>query len=89
MKNNSPTGTSNGLMSCLVNLSFTIIGCFLLFLMWGFAQTVDNGGITEDDDTTNISSTPTKVKSDTNCNISGFANECDENASEAEIEVEE
>jgi hypothetical protein len=39
-----------------------------------FTQAVDNGGITEDDDTTNISSTPTKVKDAANCNISGFAN---------------
>jgi hypothetical protein len=52
-----------------------------------FAQVVDNGGITEDDDTTNISSTPTKVKDAANCNMGGFANECD-NESEAGIEVE-
>jgi hypothetical protein len=52
-----------------------------------FAQ-VDNGGITEDDDTTNITSTPTKVKDSANCNIGGFINECD-NESEADIEVEE
>ncbi|HEY9386950.1 MAG TPA: hypothetical protein VIP70_07905 [Nitrososphaeraceae archaeon] len=54
-----------------------------------FAQVVDNGGITEDDDTTNISSTPTKVKSDANCNISGFDNYCSDNESEAGIEVGE
>jgi hypothetical protein len=54
-----------------------------------FAQNVTSGGIDEDDDTTNISSTPTKVKSAANCNMGGFANECDENASEAGIEVEE
>jgi hypothetical protein len=53
-----------------------------------FAQAVDNGGITEDGDTTNITSTPTKVKSDANCNISGFANECD-NEPESGIEVED
>jgi predicted secreted protein len=52
-----------------------------------FAQ-VTNEGLTEDDDTTNISSTPTKVKSAANCNMGGFANECD-NESESEIEVEE
>jgi hypothetical protein len=50
-----------------------------------FAQ-VTNEGVTEDDDTTNISSTPTKVKDAANCNISGFANEFE---SDAEIEVEE
>jgi hypothetical protein len=38
-----------------------------------YAQSVTSGGIEEDDDTTNISSTPTKA----NCNISGFSNECD------------
>jgi hypothetical protein len=48
-----------------------------------FAQNVTSGGIDEDDDTTNISSTPTKVKDAANCNIGGFANECD-NESEAE-----
>jgi hypothetical protein len=52
-----------------------------------FAQ-VDNEGIDTDDDTTNISSTPTKVKSDANCNLSGWANECD-NESDAEIDIEE
>ncbi|HEY9385560.1 MAG TPA: hypothetical protein VIP70_00845 [Nitrososphaeraceae archaeon] len=52
-----------------------------------FAQ-VTNEGVEEDDDTTNISSTPTKVKSAANCNESGFANECD-NESESEIEAEE
>jgi hypothetical protein len=54
-----------------------------------FAQVVDNGEITEHDDTTNISSTPTKVKSDANCNISGFDNYCSDNESEAGIEVGE
>jgi hypothetical protein len=49
---------------------------------------VDNGGIDSDDDTTNISSTPSKVKSDANCNLSGCANECD-NESNAEIDIEE
>jgi hypothetical protein len=49
---------------------------------------VDNGGIDSDDDTTNISSTPSKVKSDANCNLSGWANECD-NESNAEIDIEE
>jgi hypothetical protein len=53
-----------------------------------FAQNVTNEGVTEDDDTTNISSTPTKVKSAANCNLGGFANDCD-NESESEIEVEE
>jgi hypothetical protein len=53
-----------------------------------FAQVVDNGRITEDDDTLNVSSIPTKVKSAANCNLGGQANECD-NESESEIEVEE
>jgi hypothetical protein len=35
-----------------------------------FAQ-ITNEGVTEDDDTTNISSTPTKVKSAANCNMGG------------------
>jgi hypothetical protein len=54
-----------------------------------FAQAVDNGGIDEDDDTTNISSIPTKVKSAANCNMGGFDNYCSDNESEAEIEAEE
>jgi hypothetical protein len=41
-----------------------------------FAQ-VTNEGIEEDDDTTNISKTPTKIKDYAGCNISGFSNECD------------
>jgi hypothetical protein len=53
-----------------------------------FAQVVDNGRITEDDDTLNVSSIPTKVKNAANCNLGGWANECD-NESESEIEVEE
>jgi hypothetical protein len=53
-----------------------------------FAQ-VSNGGIDEDDDTTNISSIPTKVKSAANCNMGGFDNYCSDNESEAGIEVEE
>jgi hypothetical protein len=53
-----------------------------------FAQ-VSNGGIDEDDDTTNISSIPTKVKSAANCNMGGFDNYCSDNESEAEIEAEE
>ncbi|HEY9386158.1 MAG TPA: hypothetical protein VIP70_03905 [Nitrososphaeraceae archaeon] len=52
-----------------------------------FAQ-VSNRGIAEDDDTTNITSSPTKVKDSANCNISGFANEC-EQESQAGIETEE
>jgi hypothetical protein len=52
------------------------------------ALALDNGGIDSDDDTTNISSTPSKVKSDANCNLSGWANECD-NESNAEIDIEE
>ena len=66
---------------------FALMATIALATPQAFAQ-VDNGGITEDDDTTNISSTPTKVKSAANCNIGGFANECD-NESEGEIEVEE
>ena len=54
------------------------------------AQNVTNGGIIEgeEEDATNISSTPTKVKSRANCNMSGFGDDCD-NESEAEIEVGE
>jgi hypothetical protein len=34
-------------------------------------------GITDDDDTINISSTSTKIKDKADCNISGFSNDCD------------
>jgi hypothetical protein len=54
-----------------------------------FAQNVTNEGVEEDDDTTNISSTPTKVKSAANCNMGGFDNDCSDNESQAEIEVED
>jgi hypothetical protein len=54
-----------------------------------FAQNVTNEGVEEDDDTTNISSTPTKVKSAANCNMGGFDNYCSDNESQAEIEVED
>jgi hypothetical protein len=67
---------------------FAIVATIALATPQAFAQNVTNEGILEDDDTVNVSSTPTKVKSDANCNESGFANECD-NESEAEIEVEE
>jgi hypothetical protein len=52
-----------------------------------FSQVV-NEGIVEDDNTTNISTTTTKVKSDANCDLSGAHHTCD-NESEGEIEVEE
>jgi hypothetical protein len=39
-----------------------LIATVVTLVPQAFAQVVDNGGITEDDDTTNISSTPTKVK---------------------------
>jgi pyridoxine 5'-phosphate synthase PdxJ len=65
-----------------------LIATVVTLVPQAFAQVVNNGGITEDDDTTNISSTPTKVKDSANCNISSFANEC-EQQSEAGIEVEE
>jgi Ni/Co efflux regulator RcnB len=70
---------------------FAMVATIALATPQAFAQNVTNKGVEEeeDDDTTNISSTPTKVKSDANCNMGGFANWCDENESEAEIEVEE
>ena len=40
-----------------------------------FAQNATNWGIDEDDYTLDVSSTPTKVKSDANCPIGGFAND--------------
>jgi hypothetical protein len=52
-----------------------------------FSQVV-NEGIVEDDNTTNISTTTTKVKDAANCALSGADNECD-NESEAGIELEE
>jgi hypothetical protein len=42
-----------------------------------YAQSVTSGAIEEDDDTTNISSTPTKIKDKADCNISGLSNDCD------------
>jgi hypothetical protein len=74
-----------------VTAMFAMVATIALATPQAFAQNVTNKGEEEeeDDDTTNISSTPTKVKSDANCNMGGFANWCDENESEAEIEVEE
>jgi hypothetical protein len=66
---------------------FALMATIALATPQAFAQ-VSNAEVTEDDDTTNISSTPTKVKSAANCNLGGFANDCD-NESEADIEVEE
>jgi hypothetical protein len=75
------------LVIAAVAAMLTLVTTVALATPQAFAQNVTNEGVEEDDDTTNISSTPTKVKSAANCNLGGFANDCD-NESEADIEVE-
>jgi hypothetical protein len=43
-----------------------------------YAQVVDNEGIDEDEDTTNIGNTPTKIKESIICNTAGFVDICEQ-----------